>query len=183
MGMSPEDLVECLCEMGLRWVKDQREAHRPGGRPLLEWERARLAGFFGEASLETVRIKTSPAIEGPGFLSILRERGGADPIDFRLIVGITFVDTVVVRQSVSPNGRGWISLLFHEMVHVVQCATLGTEGFVERYVKGWAANGFDYYAIPMERQAYELQAMYESGARFSVGEELRKRWETGIVRT
>ncbi len=176
--MEPDDLAGILCQEGIRWVKAQRDAHRPDARPLLEWEKARLAGFFDEASLGTVRIKTSPAIEGPGFLSILRESRGVDPIDFRFMVGITFVDTVVIRQSVAPRGPGWVSLLFHEMVHVVQCEILGTERFVEEYVRGWAANGFDYYAIPMERQAYELQARYEVGPDcvFLVDEEIRRRW-------
>lgn len=176
--MEPEDLLRFLCQNGLHWVTAQREAHRPDARPLTEGEKAQLAGFFDEASLDTVRINTSPAIEGPEFLSILRQEGGVVPIDFRFMVGITFVDTVVIRQSVTPHGPGWMSLLFHEMVHVVQCGILGTKRFVEQYVKGWAANGFDYYAIPMERQAYELQARYEACRDdvFSVKQEIRRRW-------
>lgn len=177
-ALGPEDLVGFLCEEGIRWVKAQREAHRPDARPLLEGEKARLRGFFAETSLDTVRIKTSPAIEAPEFLFLLRERRGVDPIDFRFMVGITFVDTVVIRRSMAPSGPKWISLLFHEMVHVVQCETLGIERFVEEYVKGWAAKGFDYYSIPMERQAYDLQARYEAGRDcvFSVNEEVRRDW-------
>ncbi len=165
-------------ENGIRWVTTQREAHRPDARRLVEGERARLAGFFDEASLEKVRIKTCAAIEGPEFLSVLRQRMGVDPIDFRFMVGITFVDTVVVRESITPHGPGWIPLLFHEMIHVVQCGILGAERFVEQYVRGWVANGFDYYAIPMERQAYELQARYEAGPHdvFSVEGEIRRGW-------
>jgi hypothetical protein len=40
---------------------------------------------------------------------------------------------------------------------------LGVPAFAGRYVEGWAQSGFDYFAIPLERQAYELQNRFERG--------------------
>ena len=45
--------------------------------------------------------------------------------------------------------------------HVVQDDVLGVEQFARQYVRGLAAGGFDYYAIPLERAAYECQARFE----------------------
>jgi hypothetical protein len=58
-------------------------------------------------------------------------------------------------------------------VHVVQYRILGVAAFVRRYVLGWANNGRRYEAIPLERDAYELQARFESnpGRPFSVERE------------
>lgn len=70
-----------------------------------------------------------------------------------------------------------MSLMFHELVHVVQYQLLELAEFVEWYVHGWVKNGFDYFAIPLERYAYELQRRYDesSGQVFSVAEEVRRR--------
>jgi hypothetical protein len=42
--------------------------------------------------------------------------------------------------------------------------------FAIQYVKGWAQYKFDYFAIPLEREAYDLQERFAeaSSASFSV---------------
>ena len=51
------------------------------------------------------------------------------------------------------------------------------QAFVQQYIQGWAQNGFQYGAIPLERDAYELQQRYELQPEqaFSVREEVRRR--------
>lgn len=39
---------------------------------------------------------------------------------------------------------------------------LGVDKLVDRYIDGWAGNGYDYDSIPLERDAYELQRKFES---------------------
>ncbi|HKK28450.1 MAG TPA: hypothetical protein VKB18_10235 [Gemmatimonadota bacterium] len=83
-------------------------------------------------------------------------------LDFTGMSGITFRDTVVVHAERVPEPPP-LALLFHELVHVVQFEALGVTEFTRRYVAGWAEGGFSYHAIPLERQAYRLQAGFESG--------------------
>ena len=78
------------------------------------------------------------------------------------MAAITFVDTVVVNRRFVEEPVP-VELLFHELVHVVQYEVLGVEEFTRRYVDGWAAGGFSYRDIPLERMAYRLQAEFEAG--------------------
>ena len=94
-------------------------------------------------------------------------------LDLTHASGITFVDTVLIKGDRPPG----LSLLFHEAVHVLQFQELGIDGFVRRYVSGWVANGFKYSSIPLERDAYELQARFDKAPHspFDVLESVRKR--------
>ena len=92
------------------------------------------------------------------------------------MAGITFVDTIVaVKPWMWTSDR--VSLLFHECVHVCQYRILGIDRFFEEYVKGWAQNGFDYYSIPMEKDAYELEHLFSASSQgsFSVETEVENR--------
>ena len=69
------------------------------------------------------------------------------------MAAITFVDTVVSHGPYDDR------LLFHELVHVVQYEKLGLAEFAAKYVKGFL-NGSSYEAIPLERNAYELDGRF-----------------------
>lgn len=165
-----EELLQYLIERGAAWVARQRDLHRPGAMMLDREARAALAPFFGAEVLSSACFKTVARIENPEFYAHLRARGVAIPLDFTTMEGITFVDTVLVKRA--PR-----SLVFHELVHVVQYRVLGAAEFVHRYVRGWAANGYQYAAIPLERDAYALQARFEAdpAAGFSVEKEVAAR--------
>ena len=51
------------------------------------------------------------------------------------------------------------TLLFRELVHAVQYKHLGLEGFAQGYVRGFLSGG-SYEEIPLEKQAYELEAKF-----------------------
>ena len=96
-------------------------------------------------------------------------------IDFTQMAGITFVDCILISKKFTYDQRFWTSLLFHEMVHVVQYRLLGARQFMERYVIGWAQNGFEYERIPLERQAYNLQKEFGQGKEpFAVAQLLKE---------
>ena len=66
-----------------------------------------------------------------------------------------------------------MAVVFHELVHVIQYELPGVDEFIRQYIIGFAAGNFDYYAIALERMAYEFQARFEilpPGASFPVGE-------------
>lgn len=159
--MDPQSLLPWLVREGTRWVQSQREAHRPGARPLDEREVDALERFFGPVIMDLASITVVPHIENPPFYPLLVQNR-IPVIDFARGGGITFIDTILISKEVTLPGPLPFPLLFHELVHVAQYDLIGVEEFVSRYVRGWFAQGAQYAAIPIERQAYELQARYEA---------------------
>ncbi len=105
-----------------------------------------------------MRVARVPGIDNPPFY---REIGRV-VLDFTGMTAITFADTVVLNRRF-VEGPAPAGLLFHELVHVVQYDVLGVDEFTRLYVGGWAAGGFSYRDIPLERMAYRLQAEFEAG--------------------
>jgi hypothetical protein len=175
--MNLEDLLTYLIEKGRYWVQEQRNHHRSSGRTLTEPEKAAFQRFFGEGILNLSRVKRVPIIVNPGFYAELGAMGIPPPLDFTTMEGITFIDTVLISDSEHPQHEPLASLLFHELVHVVQYAWLGKDVFVERYVREWAEGGQDYFSIPLEKDAYHLQERYEAQPQqgFSVVAEVIRR--------
>jgi hypothetical protein len=146
---------------------------RPFGRVLSAAERFILGGYFSHKTLDGVRITVVPGIQNPPFYSDFPTEV-LHGLDFRGMAGITFADVVVMRQDLVQIGHDWMSLVFHELVHVVQYGLLGIDAFVDRYLRGWAENGFEYRRIPLEMMAYDLQDAHLEG-RFSIEEYVRVR--------
>jgi hypothetical protein len=152
-------------------VASQREANRGNAIPLSQTEKELLQPHFRPETLDSVRVRRVPQINNPDFYSIFEQAGQQIPMDFREMAGITFIDTILVAEP-RVSLTEWISLLFHECVHVCQYQLLGTGLFIEQYVNGWALGGFDYYKIPLEQQAYQLQSQFDATARVSLDVEL-----------
>lgn len=159
--MDPQSLFPWLVQEGARWVQSQRDAHRPGARPLNDREVDALERFFGPTIMNLASIKLVPHIENPPFYAMLVQ-SGISVIDFAQGGGITFIDTILISKAHTWRGPVPLSLVFHELVHVVQYDLVGIDEFVSRYVRGWFAQGAQYASIPIERQAYDLQARYEA---------------------
>src|SRR5713101_6390197 len=174
--MNPEELLRHLVENWRAWVQAQRDHHRRSARKLTLSEKVALNPFFENRILDIARGKRVPLIENPGFYVDLNALGIPSPLDFTNSHGITFMDTILVSDRYCPSTEPLVPLLFHELVHVVQCALLGRDAFVEHYVLGWAENGQDYFRIPMESHAYALQTRYEANPLqgFSVEAEVRR---------
>ena len=169
--MNEQEMLRFFISEGTRWVTSQRTKHRAQGHPPAESRRDHLAAFFPRALVDSIVVNIVPEIENPDFYSLLDAQGIPRPLDFRLMAGITFVDTVCLsasRLSESPPDQS--AVLFHEYVHAVQYHLLGVDEFMRLYVLGWAANGRSYERIPLEVHAYELTAMYREsvGQPFSV---------------
>jgi hypothetical protein len=127
--------------------------------------------FFRASTLDSTRVVvlTGERVGNPPFYGQL-VRMGFEPAllpDFELMTAITFVDTVVSHAPFMER------LLFHELVQVVQYEKLGLPGFAAKYVRGFLSGG-SYEAIPLERNAYELDARFAAapGKPFSVETEV-----------
>lgn len=174
----PDQFLDYLIEKGAAWVREQRDLHRPeasplGGVPSLG---PTFGAFFDQDLLAEIRFKTVPRLQNPAFFAELESRGQPVPLDFSSMAGITFADTVLLARGALQGREAIDGLVFHELVHAVQYKLLGIDAFVRRYVTGWAENGYDYESIPLEREAYRLQARYEAdpGQGFSVAAEVSR---------
>lgn len=153
--------MEFLVREATRWILALEEHHRPEARRLTAAEKDAFAGFFDAGLLERARVRVVDGIDNPEFFSFFTDSGRPLPMDFRRVSGLALVETIlVVGPRTRPASTGWLPLLFHELVHLVQVEALGDEGHVADYVRGWAEHGFRYRTIPQEEQAYELADRY-----------------------
>jgi len=161
--MDMNQLIALLIGKGQEWIKAQRKVFRPLGRALPDIAIAQLSLYFEEPLLHEVRLVSVPALENPPFLedyqAIFTEKA-IPSLDFTAMAGITFVDTILLVDRFLAESA--TALIFHELVHAVQYELLGLEKFVELYILGWVNQGFNYAAIPLEMDAYELQNRYEA---------------------
>ncbi len=167
MELDRDTFLSYLITEGSSWIRLQREILRPTAATVPDDYRERYALYFRPETLDKVRFQLVDKIENPGFYDELTKKGMDIPLDFSKMDGITFVDTIAVTRHKLRN-PDLNRLLFHECVHVAQYEYLGMESFVSQYVHGWAENGFDYFAIPLEEQAYELERRFARGETFSV---------------
>ncbi len=161
-----QELMQYLIREGRAWIRFQRDALRPLGVTLEPELKNFYSAYFELETLDDVVICDRPRIENPPFYRDLAQQGISVLLDFTQMSGITFNDTIVIAQG--HSGPHVPALLFHECVHVVQYRKLGIDRFVEQYINGWAENNYDYYSIPLEREAYDLQKRFSRGDHFSV---------------
>ena len=172
--MIEDDMLSCLVEIGHQWLWEQRNLHRAEGRHLSDKEKRRLEDYYDRGILDKVRVATVERISNPMFFKELKD-SGYPVLDISGASGMTFVDCIVIRSMFEQHTSLWISILFHELVHAVQCDILGSRKLVELYLQGWAQNGYQYDAIPLEAQAHRLESMFSSQHQpFSVREVIEK---------
>jgi hypothetical protein len=177
------ELVNAQVEWVNRRVADyigrQREAYRIRGTPLDQNQKEAMQAFFPASTLDSARVLvlSGERVANPPFYAQLVQMGfePAGLPNFALMAAITFVDTVVSHEPFADR------LLFHELVHVVQYLKLGLEGFAVRYVNGFLSGG-SYEAIPLEKNAYELDARFAAApaGAFPVEAEVQKWIDWGM---
>lgn len=132
-----------------RHIETQRQSYSPGAAPI-DWnERAAMQPFFPSSWLDSARVEV---LSDHRVMNGKLVRMGFDAIslpDFKRMTAITFLDTVVSHAPFTER------LLFHELIHVIQYEKLGLPGFAAKNVTGFLTGG-SYEAIPLERNAYEL---------------------------
>lgn len=139
------------------YIERQRQTYRQRAVPLDPNERAVMQPFFPASCLDSTRVVvlSGQRVTNPPFYGELIKMGfeAISLPDFKRMTAITFVDTVVSHAPFTER------LLFHELVHVVQYEKLGLPEFAAKYVRGFLSGG-SYEAIPLEVNAYELDARF-----------------------
>lgn len=164
--------VEWVVQQVQTYIGQQRQTYRPSAAPLTLGQKNAMRPFFPEPALDATRllVLAGQRINNPPFYGQLLKIGfeAASLPDFEYMAAITFVDTVVSHEQFTDR------LLFHELVHVVQYEKLGVAEFAAKYVTGFLSGG-SYGAIPLEMNAYELDARFavEPTMPFSVEGEVQ----------
>jgi hypothetical protein len=177
----PRDVLAWLEGQARDWILAQRALYRPRAAETPAAARELLGSFFDQDVLDRARWCLVPQIDEPPFQAEALARGMPRKIDFGQMAGITFQDTVLISQAHLVGDDIPTALLLHELAHVVQYDLLGVEEFARQYVRGYAAADFDYFAIPLERVAFECQGRFEAApqAVFSVRDEVTRHLEAG----
>ena len=160
------------------YIGEQRDIYVYRALPLDANQRAAMRSFFRAAILDSARILvlSEERVGNPPFYGDLIKIGfsGNSLPDFAHMAAITFVDTVVSHEPLTER------VLFHELVHIVQYEKLGLPDFSAKYVRGFLSGG-SYEVIPLEMNAYELDARFATGPTkpFSVEAEVRSWIDAG----
>ena len=112
-----------------------------------------MAVHFSADLLDQVRLTHVKHLQNPLFYAELEQMGFQNLPQFRRMAAVTFIDVIVAQADFTS------SLLFHELVHVVQYRELGLPKFAELYVRGFLETG-EYLSIPLERVAYHLEGLF-----------------------
>lgn len=165
--------IQWIVQQVQAYIGQQRQTYRPGAAPLDLVQKDAMRSFFPEPAFDPARLAVLAGqyVNSPPFYSELIKMGfePASLSDFAHMAAITFVDTVVSHQPFTDR------LLFHVLVHVVQYQRLGLSQFSAEYVKGFLNCG-SYEAIPLEMNAYELEARFaaEPANLFSVADQVQR---------
>jgi hypothetical protein len=172
----PPALVSQLMGMVEEYVLGCRKKFLPQASPLQPSQISELQPFFPAEVLGSLRtlVLRGKRIPNPSFYGMARMMGYHNLPDFADMTAITFVDVVVSHEEFTGD------MLFHEAVHAVQYAQLGTKEFATRYVKGFIQGGC-HEEIPLEKNAYELESRFsqDKAQIFSVADEVRRWIEAG----
>jgi hypothetical protein len=165
----PEERIQPLSAWMAAYIAEQRAAFHSKAASIGAGHKQALQAFFPADVLNNLRVVRGRAPQ-PAFYQQLRAMGIGNAPAFSGMAGVTFQDVVVHVEALT------IPLLFHELVHAVQYKHLGLQGFADAYVRGFLTGG-SYEEIPLEKQAYELEARFseDSAAMFSVENDVRGR--------
>lgn len=139
------------------WQDRQRLEHATASRSVAELGLPRLAEHFASTLLDAARVIAVEQVPTPPL-----EQWGlpGDVADAKTIsdpAGLTLGDLIFVRRGLETDE----SLVFHELVHVIQWRSLGSRAFLAMYGLLLLRQG--YHTHPLEETAYALQRRFDCG--------------------
>jgi hypothetical protein len=172
--LSPAMIAQ-ISSMVEDYITSSRKKYATQAEPLADAQRTAMQPYFPAEILDSARlcVLRGTRVPNPSMYSMAKLMGFRDLPDFSDMAAITFIDVVVSHQELTD------SLLFHELVHVVQYAQLGVKDFAARFMNGFIQGG-SYEEIPLEKNAYLLEERFSQGGKqvFSVDDEVRQ-WREG----
>lgn len=153
------------------FILGSRKKYGAQAVPLSAGQRSSMQPFFPPEILDQTRLLwlRDQRVQDPPFYGMARMLGFKNLPSFADTAAVTFVDVIVSHQEFTDE------LLFHELVHAVQYAQLGSKEFASHYINGFI-NGGGYDEIPLEKHASELERRYraDKAQAFSVAGEVNQ---------
>jgi len=172
----PPGMAGQLAGMVQDYILSSQKKYGLRAASLTPEQKAAMQPFFAAPILDQARLMVlrGERVQDPPFYGMARMMGFKNLPSFADTAAVTFVDVIVSHEEFTDE------LLFHELVHVVQYAQLGTRDFATRYVNGFLHGG-SYAEIPMEKHAYELEQRYSANKAqaFSAADEVKLWIEAG----
>jgi len=173
--LSPAMIAQ-IASMVEDYIRSSQKKYAAQAEPLTDAQRSAMQPYFPAQVLESVRlcVMRGSRVPNPSIYSMAKLMGFRNLPDFSDMAAITFVDVIVSHQEFTDT------LLFHELVHVMQYAQMGVKDFAVRYMSGFIQGG-SYEEIPLEKNAYLLEQRFSEnpGQTFSVDDEVRQWREAG----
>ena len=164
-------MVSQLANMIEDYVTSSRKKYGPQSAPLTDAQRNAMQPFFSSAVLDSARlcVLSGTRVSNPPMYAMAKMMGIRNLPDFAAMTAITFMDVIVSHQELTNT------LLFHELVHVVQFSQMDMKEFAARFVNGFIQGG-SYEEVPLEKMAYVLESRFSQNATqvFSVDDEVRQ---------
>lgn len=138
-----------------RWIEEFLSNHAEQAQSISTLGFKQLPTCFPQDLLERAKVVILPQVQFPPI-----DRFGIPELASMQqmpLAGITFKDTFFLRRDRTSE-----SICFHELVHVVQWATLGLDNFLLAYGVGLVQ--FGYKQSPLEQMAYTLQRSFDEGS-------------------
>ncbi len=159
-------LSAALAPVVTHYITSHRDRLSATASPLPPKTIQTLERYFHTAHLERVRIVTRDPLPlaDPPFTNLLRKFRFSFP-------GLAHTEAITLGHVIASREPMPLSLLFHELVHVVQFEKLGIRTLSKHYVHGFLSTR-NYYQIPLERCAYDLTDRFSRNQTFSVEAEV-----------
>jgi hypothetical protein len=162
-------IAEMVAEVSA-YMRQERDMYVRHSEPLATHLKKPIQGFFPQellGRLKTITLEGGARIPPPPFYAEAKAMSGGRFPDFVHMRSITYIDVIVFHDEID------VRALFHGVVHATQMAVLGFDRYIELYVRGFVKS-LSWLAIPLEDQAYRLDARYAEnpGEAFSVEEEI-----------
>ena len=167
----PPAMISQLANMVEDYVTSSRKKYAAQAVPLTDAQRTAMQPFFSAGVLDSARlcVLRGTLVSNPPMYAMAKMMGIRNLPDFAAMTAITFVDVIVSHQEFTDT------LLFHELVHVVQYAQMDLKEFAARFVDGFIQGG-SYEEVPLEKMAHALESRFSQNATqvFSVDDEVRQ---------
>jgi len=153
--------VDYIISLVVDFIEERCCAFTPASAPMTNDQRARFASCFPEDVLNNTRFIRVDELTNPAFYAELTRLGFTALPQLSTMAATTFLEVIAAQVQFTD------ALRFHELVHVVQYRQLGLAGFAQRYVVGFLNCG-RYEYIPLEQNAYELEARFTRDKRQNI---------------
>jgi hypothetical protein len=149
--MTPEEFA-AVYPVVLAWIQQTIGDHEQSAKTVASRGFKRLPLYFAGEVLVTTKVVVVNRVPMPPLSSMGLQRFAE--FERRDFDGITYLDTIFVKRSRANHEE----LHFHELIHVIQWRSLGSERFLALYADG--LERFGYHNSPLERMAYLAQTEF-----------------------